>query len=92
MGQMPASVVLEQNYPNPFNPGTVIRYSVPSRMHVSLGIFNSLGQKVAELVNGEVDAGSHEIPFDGSRLSSAMYFYRLQAGDFIQTRRLVLLR
>ncbi len=84
--------LLFQNYPNPFNPSTTIRYSLPHRSHVTLAVFNTLGQKVTELVNREVDAGYHEVQFDAGRLASGVYFYRLQAGSFVTTKRLCILR
>jgi len=83
---------LLQNYPNPFNPSTTIRYALPARAHVTLSVFNTLGQIVATLVNGLQDAGSHEVKFDGSGLSSGVYFYRIRAGAFVETKRLVLLK
>jgi hypothetical protein len=83
---------LDQNYPNPFNPSTTIQYALPSRSHVRLTIFNTLGQIVRELVNGEMSAGYHEVQFDATGLSSGVYFYRLQAGTFIETKRLLFLR
>jgi hypothetical protein len=85
-------IVLSQNYPNPFNPSTTIHYALPHQSYVTLTIYDVLGQKVAELVNGVVDAGSHDVKFDGSRLASGVYFYRLQAGGFVQTKRLMSLR
>ena len=85
-------VTLSQNYPNPFNPSTTIRYGLPSRSHVTLSIFNTLGQQVATLVEGEMEAGYHEVQFDASGLASGVYLYRLQAGDFVQTKRLLLLK
>ena len=84
--------MLSQNFPNPFNPSTAIRYSLPGRSHVTLTVFNTLGQQVAQLVDGEVDAGYHEVKFDASGLSSGVYLYRMQAGGFVATRRLVQLR
>ena len=87
----PKRFTLEQNYPNPFNPGTIIRYALPSRAHVTLSVYNTLGQQVAVLVNGEVDPGNHDVWFDGSNIASGVYFYRIQAGSFIQTKKLMLL-
>ena len=83
---------LLQNYPNPFNPSTTIRYGLPSRSHVTLTVFNTLGQQVAALVQGEQEAGYHEAVFDAAGLSSGVYLYGLTAGDFVQTRELVLVR
>jgi hypothetical protein len=80
------------NYPNPFNPSTTIRYGLPRNATVHLTVFHSLGQEVAELVNGEVEAGYHEVRFDASSLSSGVYFYRLRADDFVETQRLLLLK
>jgi hypothetical protein len=88
----PAKFALDQNYPNPFNPSTTIRYGLPYRSAAQLTVYNTLGQKVATLVQEEQAAGYHEIRFDASGLSSGVYFYRLQAGDFAQTRRLLLMR
>ncbi|MEW6510745.1 MAG: T9SS type A sorting domain-containing protein [Bacteroidota bacterium] len=86
------TVSLSQNYPNPFNPSTHIAYSLTARGFVTLRVFNSLGQAVATLVEGIQDAGEHEVIFDGSGLASGVYLYRLRAGDYVQTRRLVLVR
>jgi hypothetical protein len=83
---------LEQNYPNPFNPSTTIRNALPSRSHITLTVFNPLGQIVRELVNGEMDAGYHEVQFDATGLASGIYFYRMRAGNFVETKRLLLLR
>jgi len=83
---------LEQNYPNPFNPPTTIRYGLRNRLHVTLTVFNTLGQQVALVQNGEQEAGYHEVKFDGSWISSGVYFYRMQAGDFVATKRLLLVR
>jgi len=88
----PASYSLEQNYPNPFNPSTTIRYGLPQTSNVVLVVYNSLGQQVAMLVNGEEAPGEHSVRFDGSKLASGVYIYRLTAGTFSQTRRLLLIR
>jgi len=89
---LPEHYLLSQNYPNPFNPSTIIRYGLPNRAHVTLSVLNTLGQQVATLVQGQQQAGSYEVKFDGSALASGMYFYRLQAGDFVATKRLLLLK
>ncbi len=88
----PGEFSLDQNYPNPFNPSTTIRYGLANRSHVTLRVFNTLGQQVAQLVHGEVEAGYHQVQFDGNGLSSGVYLYRLQAGDFVTTKRLLFLR
>jgi hypothetical protein len=89
---VPESFCLYQNYPNPFNPSTTIRYGVPRRSHVTITVFNTLGQLVAQLVNEEVEAGYQEVRFDGGNLSSGLYAYRIHAGDFVSTKKLLLLR
>ncbi len=79
-------------FPNPFNPTTTIRFTIPNRGQVRLIVVDELGRNVAELVNGDVEAGYHEVKFDGSRLASGVYFYRLQAGSFVETKKLLLVR
>jgi D-alanyl-D-alanine carboxypeptidase len=88
----PREYVLLQNYPNPMNPSTTISYALPRRSNVILTVFNTLGQQVAMLVNGEMEAGNHDVTFDATRLASGMYLYRLQAGEFVGTKKLILLR
>ncbi len=83
---------LEQNYPNPFNPVTHIRFALPQTTTVDLAVFNMLGQKVATLVSGLQPAGAHEVTLDARNLSSGVYFYQLQAGDFRQVRKMLLTR
>lgn len=89
---IPGEFRLEQNYPNPFNPSTTIRYGIPHQSVVTLIVFNTLGQEVATLVNESQDAGNHDVRFDGTGLASGVYFYRLRAGDYMETKRLLLLR
>jgi hypothetical protein len=89
---IPRQFSLQQNYPNPFNPSTTIKYELPRTGHVSLTLYDILGRDVSVLVNERRDIGIHEVKFDGSNLASGVYLYRLQAGDFVQTKRLLLLK
>jgi hypothetical protein len=88
----PDAFALDQNYPNPFNPSTSITYELPRASQVSLTVYDLLGRQVSVLVNERRDAGVHEVKFDGSNLASGVYFYRLQAGDFVQSKRLLILK
>ncbi len=82
----PSSYHLEQNFPNPFNPSTVISFNLPKKNHVTLKIYNTLGQQVATLLDNEtVDAGNQSVKFDASQLSSGVYFYRLNVEGISQT-------
>lgn len=89
---IPEVYSLEQNYPNPFNPATTIRFNVPEQTHVSLKVFNSIGQEVASLFNGVRSAGTHEIYFDASKLSSGIYFYQIQTESFKSTKKMILMK
>jgi hypothetical protein len=91
-GTPPGNFRLFQNYPNPFNPSTTIPYALPARAHVTLTVFNTLGQKVATPVNESQEAGYHDVRFDGSGVASGVYFYRLRAGEYVATMRLILVR
>lgn len=83
---------LMQNYPNPFNPKTVIQFSIPERVIVNLSIYNLIGEKMAEIINRELEAGLHQVEFDGSNFSSGIYFYKLTAGKFSQIKKLALIK
>ncbi len=83
---------LSQNYPNPFNPSTSIKYSIPQSSNVTLKVFDVLGSEIITLLNKEQSAGNYEVEFDGSDLTSGIYFYRLQAGDFVETKKMILLK
>ena len=89
---VPEAYTLSQNYPNPFNPSTTIRYELPKALIVRLAVYDILGREVSVLVNDKKNAGSYEIKFDASNLSSGVYVCRLQAGSFIQSRKLLLLK
>ncbi len=84
--------VLQQNYPNPFNPVSKINYEIPSQAFVSLKVYDLLGREISELVNIEQEAGVYSVTFDASQLSSGIYFYTLQAGSFIETKKMTVLR
>jgi hypothetical protein len=88
----PEGFSLEQNYPNPFNPVTSIQYSVSSMQFVTLKVFDLLGREVAILVNEEKPAGEYEIDFDGSAFTSGIYFYQLKAGQYTETKKMVLMK
>jgi hypothetical protein len=99
ISQLPIDFRLEQNYPNPFNPVTTIKYSIPNvtlsgveGSQVKLKIYDVLGNEVATLVNEFRNAGSYEIDFNASSLSSGIYFYRLQTGSFVQTKKMVIIK
>jgi len=93
VAELPNSYELKQNYPNPFNPSTTINFSLAKSGKVSLTVFNILGQQVAKLINQETyNAGQHSMQFNASSLSSGMYFYRIQAGEFTDTRNMLLIK
>jgi hypothetical protein len=94
---VPTEFALSQNYPNPFNPSTIIKYSIPQATFVTLKIYNMLGQEVATLVNGQTDIGFHSITWNGrtsagSYAASGVYIYRIVAGDFVQVKKMNLLK
>ena len=89
---LPTEFVLEQNYPNPFNPSTTIRYALPHASFVTLTVYNTLGQQVAQLVNEQQQAGYHDVVFRGDGLASGVYFYRLQASSFVDVKKLLILK
>jgi len=94
---LPFDFSLAQNYPNPFNPSTKIKFSIPfvetrDRVSVQLKVYDVLGNEVATLVNEEKSAGSYEVEFDGTGLTSGIYFYRIEAGSFIETKKMILIK
>jgi len=88
----PSNFSLEQNYPNPFNPSTTIRFSLPQAATISLSVFNTLGQEVAELAAGEYQAGMYAVDWNAEGLASGVYYYRLVAGTFSETKAMLLVR
>ena len=90
--ELPTEFSLSQNYPNPFNPSTRISFSVPVQCNVSLSVYDMLGSEVASLVNKFMSPGNYEVTFNGSNLASGMYIYKLQAGNFTDVKKLVLLK
>ncbi|MBU0984856.1 MAG: T9SS type A sorting domain-containing protein, partial [candidate division Zixibacteria bacterium] len=91
-GVLPETFNLAQNYPNPFNPVTHIDLSLPSASHVELEVFNVLGQKVEQLLDRDMPAGVHRVAFDGSHLASGVYFYRITAGDIVQSKKMIMIK
>jgi len=89
---LPERIELEQNFPNPFNPETTIRFTLPEKSKVVLTVYSITGEYVATLVNGEMAEGYHQVSFDASRLASGIYLYRIQAGNFNQVRKMMLLK
>jgi hypothetical protein len=90
--QLPVEFSLQQNFPNPFNPVTTIRYSIPKESDVSLVVYNTLGEEVAVLVNESKRVGNYEVEFDATTLTSGVYFYQIKAEDFVQVRKMILLK
>jgi hypothetical protein len=92
IGELPHQFVLYQCFPNPFNPVTTIRYDLPHSAHISLKVYNVLGEEVITLADEVRSAGSHEVQLNATGLASGVYFYRMQAGSFAETRKFVLLK
>ncbi|MFC2085168.1 T9SS type A sorting domain-containing protein [Bacteroidota bacterium] len=89
---IPTKYILYQNYPNPFNPSTTIKYSIPKQSFVKLRIFDAIGREIKTLVSKEQSSGYYGVEFDGSTLSSGVYFYRLQTGDYVETKKMILMK
>jgi len=90
--EIPTQYELQQNYPNPFNPSTTIAFALPKSSDVTLILFDMFGRELATLAEGKLPAGKHQVVFDATAFSSGVYFYRLQANEFSQTRRLTLIK
>jgi hypothetical protein len=89
---IPTVFKLEQNYPNPFNPSTKIKFAVPEKSNVLIKVYDILGSEVATLVNKEMDAGWYENDFNAAGLSSGVYLFRMEAGSYVNTKKMILLR
>lgn len=88
----PEGYSLSPNYPNPFNPATTIRFALPKSEHVTLKVYDALGREVATLINADLNAGEHSVVFDAKNLSSGVYIYRIQAGEFVQQNQMQLIK
>ena len=89
---IPTDYALNQNYPNPFNPSTKIKFNLPSSSNVKLTIYDITGRTVKEVVNQDLAAGVHTVDFNASNLASGTYIYRIQAGSFVQSKKMILLK
>ena len=87
----PIDFILHQNYPNPFNPSTIIKYNLPKSEKVKILVYNLLGQIVATLLDNQMPSGSNEVEFNGQNLSSGIYYYKIEAGEYQDVRKMVLL-
>ncbi len=92
MSSLPTEYTLMQNYPNPFNPSTRIAYTLPFQSQVELKIYDVLGREIASLVNKEQPAGNYNVEFNSAELPSGVYLYRIQAGEFSQVRKMILIK
>ena len=90
--EIPEKFHLFQNYPNPFNPGTKIRFELPVSSNVKLVIYDVLGKEVETLIDGELSAGTYEPKWNAEKLSGGVYFYKLEAGGFVSTKKMVLIK
>jgi hypothetical protein len=90
--ELPTKFVLYQNYPNPFNPATKIKYILPEQSFVSISIYDILGKEIATLVKERKPAGNYELEFNASNLPSGVYFYRMKAGNFVETKKMLLMK
>lgn len=91
-GSLPDAFALMQNYPNPFNPSTMIRFDLPKPTHVTIRVYNVLGQEVAVLVDAMKEAGEHSVEFDANSFATGLYFYRIDSDSFSETKKMMLLK
>ena len=91
-GLVPQEFELFQNYPNPFNPNTTIKFSLPAKIDLTLSVYNIIGQKIADLFKGKLDEGYHAVTFNASRLSSGVYFYKIESENFNSIKKMILMK
>ena len=89
---IPSKYSLSQNYPNPFNPATIISFGIPKASFVRITVIDYLGREVSSLVNNYEEAGIYKVDFDGSNLASGTYFYKIQANEFVETKKMIILK
>ena len=92
MTELPTEFALRDNYPNPFNPSTTIKYELPNASYVKIAIYDNLGREVQTLVNSNVDAGYHQVIWDATKFASGVYFYKMTAGDYNRTVKMILVK
>ena len=90
--EVPSSFELKQNYPNPFNPSTIIEFSIAKNSFVTLSVFDHLGREIEKPVSGNLDAGTYSLNFDASGLASGTYYYRINTGEFSETKKMILVK
>jgi hypothetical protein len=88
----PVEFALMQNYPNPFNPSTTIRFTLPVKSDIVIGVYNSIGEKVSEVFRGELEEGYHQVEFNASTLTSGVYFYRFESEQFVAVKKMLLIK
>jgi hypothetical protein len=91
-GEVATGFALNQNYPNPFNPATKIDYTVAQATHVTIRVYNVLGEEVATLLNEEIQPGTYQATFDASRMASGVYYYKMTAGSFTETKKMMFVK
>ena len=89
---MPTQFELSQNYPNPFNPSTTVRFSLPKQTQLKLNLYNMLGELVETIAEGNYEVGNYKVTFNASNLPSGVYMYRIESSDFVQTKKLMLMK
>jgi flagellar hook assembly protein FlgD len=92
MTELPTEFALRDNYPNPFNPATTIKFELPKDAFVNITIYDNLGREVQKLVNSQMEAGYHSVVWDATKFASGVYFYKMNAGDYNRTVKMILVK